>query len=151
MKLYGPTDDEHVIASVSRYDCAIYNGLMADGGQAGCQSFAGYNRFSVSKKIWFEVPQNFAELTQDYNDNFRQRKYGIWKVLDVRVLNEDEYPDTNSFEWRLENYIWGSRLPDNRIKWLMIKDMEKDHIQAILNTQKNLDKSIRDVLEFFSK
>ena len=135
MKLLGTTDGVSVVASLSRYDYVRQDRIMADGGQPGTMQYGGYSRFS-GKRVWFEVPQTYAELYYDYNCNHQDRKYGIWKVEDVKILNEDEYPDTDDFNYLVSNAIWGTRgkCGTDPLKYVHLIDCEKEHLENILNT-----------------
>lgn len=136
MKLLGITNGKQILTSVAHYDYRSYgegeNYIMMDGGVRNLNNF-GYNRFSVSgKKVWFEVPETFAELYNDWNLN-KPRKYGLWDLADVRLLSPEEIPDTDSFEWAAENAIWGTNGLDGKsqTKYVLLKDCELDHLQKI--------------------
>jgi len=137
MKLLGVTNGKQVLASVAHYDYRIFGEgedyIMCDGGVLGTPGHAGYNR-KWGKSIWFEVPQNMAELYNDYNQSLHSpRKYGVWPIEDVRVLTPKEYPDTESFEWRAEHEIWGTNGPDGNLPttYVLLKDCSKEHLQKI--------------------
>lgn len=134
MKLLGVTNDKIVVASMGRHDYVAKDGIMADGGQPELNDYGGYNRFS-GKRVWFEVPQDFAELYNDYAamNLETKRKYGIWDIADVKILNESEWPDTNSFSWKVENAIWGSRGRNNLddLKYRLIKNLDTNHLLLI--------------------
>lgn len=133
MKLLGVTNGEYVLASMGHYDYNSAEGMMADGGQPGTLNYAGYTRFS-GKTVWFEVPQTFAELYYDYNCRDREdRLYGLWKVEDVRILAEDEYPDTDSLEYKVENAVWGTRGPkgDQPLKYVHLLDCDVEYLEKI--------------------
>jgi hypothetical protein len=136
MKLLGVTNGKKILTSIAHYDYRSFGEgedyIMMDGGAAGLNNF-GYNRFSVTgRKLWFEVPQTFAELYNDWNVG-NPRKYGIWNLEDVRVLPPEEIPDTESFEWRAENEIWGTNGLDGKSAtiYVLLKDCELDHLKKI--------------------
>jgi hypothetical protein len=137
MKLLGVTNGKQVLASVSHYDCRTFGEgedyIMHDGGALGTPNHAGYNR-KWGKSIWFEVPQDMAELYNDYNQSLNSpRKYGIWNLKDVKILSPEEFPDTESFEWKAENEIWGTNGPDGTLPttYVLLKDCSKEHLQKI--------------------
>lgn len=135
MKLLGITNGEKIVASVARHDYISCDGLMADGGQLFIGNNTGYNRFSSGKIIWVEVSQNFAELYNDWRESCRgkKRKYGIWNKEEVKILSLEEHPDIQSFEWKAENAIWGTRgiNGDQPLKYVMIKDCSIEHLENI--------------------
>lgn len=137
MKLLGITDGKHIVASLAHYDCRTHGDLMADGGQPLTQDYPGYNRFSVEgKSVWFEIPQTYADLYNDYQFNSTPsgavRKYGIWNYEDVKIL--DYIPDKEDKELLFENYIWGTngKNGDQPTKYVLLKDCELDHLENIL-------------------
>jgi len=137
MKLLGVTNGKKILTSVSRYDYRSYGEgddyIMMDGGVENTSQYAGYNRFSVTgEKVWFEAPQDYAQLYNDWNRN-DPRKYGLWNIKDVKILSPEEIPDTESFEWRAENEIWGTNGLDRNqpTTYVLLKDCEKGHLQKI--------------------
>jgi hypothetical protein len=98
--------------------------------------YGGYNRW-WGKSVCFEVPQDFAELYNDYNKN-RPRKYGIWNLADVKILAPEEIPDFTSFEYKAENTIWGTNgiNGDKPTTYVLLKNCEKDHLENILTLLK---------------
>jgi hypothetical protein len=157
MKLLGRTNQKQVVASVSHYECvsagegADY--IMCDGGQPHTNHFAGYSR-GAGEVVWFEVPQTFAELFEDYQ--FRstrsgiQRKYGIWNIEDVRILPKEEWPDINSIEVKAENFIWGTNGVDGKQKtrYILLNECSLDHLKNILNNVPHLHEGTREVIEY---
>lgn len=155
MKLLAAINDTHVVFSVSHYDCRGRHGLMADGGQPGLQNYAGYTRFS-HMPTWIELPGvDFAQLTNDYNRSLhRKRRYGVHKLSSVRILSKGEIPDTDSFEWQLENAVWGTNGPngDKPLNFVLLTKASTDHLQAILDTCGHIyktptEKIIKAILE----
>jgi len=136
MKLLGKANNRIAIASISRHDYMGIAGMFVDGGQNGTSQGGGYCRHGGEGKIvWFEVPQAFAELYNDYRDShLLPRKYGMWELKDVKLLSPEEYPDTNSFEWQAENAIWGTNGIDGtqRTKYVHLKDCSKEHLEKIV-------------------
>ena len=133
MKLLGYHNGKQVVASMARHDYNAIEGAMADGGVCGTFQGGGYNR-GFGTPIWFEISQGFAELYNDYRDNTANRKYGIWKLEDVKILSPEEIPDTDSLEWRAENAIWGTNGIDGtqRTKYVHLKDCSKEHLEKIV-------------------
>lgn len=157
MKLLGITNNKIVLASVAHYDCRAFGEgedyIMMDGGQNVGESF-GYNRFSgKGKKIMFEVPQNMAELYNDWNNSLNSpRKYGIWNLADVKILTPEEYPDVESFEWWAENAIWGTNGLDGKspTTYVLIKDCEKSHLKKISELcEKRGNKDLKQIVTYW--
>lgn len=134
MKLLATVNETHAVFSVGHHDFRMANGLMADGGQPGLQDWAGYTRASHPQR-WIELPNvTFAELYTDYACS-QKRLYGIHTFHQVRLLEEKEIPDTCSFEWQLENMVWGTRGPKGNqpLRYILLKDASTDHLKAILD------------------
>jgi hypothetical protein len=137
MKLFGLTNGKIVVASISHYDYVMEDGVMMDGGQPHTNHYAGYNRYSGGRHVVFEVPQTFAELYEDYNLN-KSRKYGIWNIEDVKILEPSEYPDPKDPKWKIENAIWGTRgkSGEEPLHYIHLKDATTTHLAAILSTER---------------
>lgn len=138
MKLLAVTNGKSVVFSVGHYDCRGAEGLMADGGQPGCTDYAGYTRFS-HKPVWIELPGvNFATLYADYQTISNVRAYGYHNIDEVRLLSDAEVPDVHSIERKIEGAVWGTYGKDGKgpLRWIMLKDAETDHLEAILKTQR---------------
>jgi hypothetical protein len=155
MKLLGRKNEKFVVASIAHYDCRFSDDLMMDGGQPHCSDYSGYNRFGgKGDRVWFEVPQNFADLYNDYQFNSTRsgvlRKYGVWKVEDVRIINDDEIPDLGSDEVIFENIVWGTRGKDGKqpLKYVLLKDCDKEHLKAILENQ-NVGETMEKALKYW--
>jgi hypothetical protein len=148
MILVGSKNDTHVVASISWYDCVARGEgdqfILHDGGQPGTSNYSGYGRFS-GKSVLIEIPQTYDELYNDYQFN-RPRKYGTWKIEDVRILNEKEIedfykkvgPDRENDHYIYENTLWGTRGKngDEQLKYVLLKDCDIDHLYAIKDTQR---------------
>ena len=153
MKLLGRTNGKQVIASISRHDyISLGEGedyICSDGGQINTNHYAGYDR-GWGRVIWFLVPQNFAELYNDYNFNHKNRKYGIWDIKDVRILEENEWPNVDSIEEKAENFIWGCRGVDGNdpLKYVLLKDCSKEHLQNILKNVPNIHEETEEVIKY---
>lgn len=155
MKLLAALSDKYAVFSVSHYDyLRADDGTMADGGQPGLQNYAGYTRAS-NKMGWIELPGvNFAELYNDYNESLHKpRKYGIHKLSEVRILSPEECPDTDSFEWKRENYLWGTNgvKGDKPTTYVRLVDCNTAHLNNILNNCHHIGektiKIIQSILE----
>lgn len=158
MKLFGVTNGKVILTSVSHYDYRSYGEgedyIMMDGGVIGLNSFAGYNRFSVSgEKVWFEIAQNYAELYNDWNQSLHSpRQYGLWNIEDVKILSPEEIPDTESFEWRAENEIWGTNGLSGKepTRYVLLKDCPKDHLQKISELCKEREnKELQEIADYW--
>ena len=154
MKLLGRKNNSVVIASIGRHDYMGIAGMFVDGGVNGTLQGGGYHRCGgEGETVWFETPQTFAELYNDYKDSrLSPRKYGIWQLKDVKLLSPEEYPDTESFEWQAENAIWGTNgiNGDLPTTYVLLKDCSKDHLEKIAELCKwrnNL--SIQKIAEYW--
>lgn len=139
MKLLAATSKEYAVFSVSHYDCRVApDGTMMDGGQPGLPAYAGYNR-SSGKLQWIEVANvDFAKIYNDYCKNYLhqdKRKYGVHKISKVRILTDDETPDTGSLDWRVENTVWGTNGKQGNLptRYILLKNATDDHLQAIVD------------------
>ena len=135
MKLLGKANDKWVVASISHYDCVTHDGLMRDGGQPHCPNYAGYTRSSMEgETVWFEVPQTFADLYNDYQFNTKKRKYGIWKRGAVKILPQEEWPNLYDPTLKYENAVWGTRGKDGdeKLRYVLVKDMDTKHLEAVI-------------------
>lgn len=152
MKLRGHKNDTHVVASIAHYDCQTFGEgdqfILHDGGQPGCFDYPGYNR-SSGECVLFEVPQTHEELYNDYQFN-RPRQYGCWKLGDVKILIPEEFPDTNTWEYRHEHILWGTRGKngDEPLKYVALKNCSIEHLQAILDTQ-NPGSRVREACQYW--
>ena len=147
MKLLAVTNNKTVVFSVGHHDCRMADGLMADGGQPGCTDYAGYNRFS-HKPIWIELPGvSFGTLYNEYSAN-QGRAYGIHDISEVRILPENEIPDPESLEHRLEGAVWGTRgvNGDQPLKFIALKDADSDHLRAIIKNCPYASASIKEII-----
>lgn len=157
MKLLGRTNGKQVIASISHYDyVSVGEGddyISADGGQILTNHHAGHTK-GWGRVVWFEVSQNFAELFNDYQ--FRStasgvlRKYGIWNIEDVKILDESEYPDIESIEEKSKCFCWGTNGADGKekLKYVLLKDCDLDHLQNILKNVSHVHPETKEVIEY---
>lgn len=156
MKLLGFTNGQQIVASVAHYDFVSLGEkddyIMADGGQPNIGDSAGYNR-KHGKRVWFEVPQTFAELYNDWREKHRKpRKYGVWNLNEVKILTPEEFPDTESFEWQAENAIWGTLgiNGDQPISFIMLKDCSCEHLTKIKELcEKRGDSSLLKIVDYW--
>lgn len=155
MKLIGRTNGKQVIASISHHDyVALGEGdghISADGGQILTNKYAGYDR-GWGQVIWLSVPQNFAELYSDYQFN-KPRKYGIWNIEDVRILEKEEWPDVDSLEEKSQSFIWGTRGKDGagKLRYVLLKDCSMSHLQAILTNVSDIHPETKEVIKYLIK
>jgi hypothetical protein len=144
MKLLAVKNKTHCLFSVGHYDFNTFENLMVDGGQPGCLNYAGYNRF-CGETVWIDLPNvDFADLYNDYkfSQHNDTRKYGLHKLEEVRILTEDEYPNTNLFEWEVDNAVWGTKGKDGNqpLTYILLKNADTDHLQNILSYKVTSDK-----------
>lgn len=156
MKLLGVTNNKQVLASVAHYDYRTLGEgedyIMHDGGVVGMPDHHGYNR-KWGRSVWFEVPQNMAELYNDWNNSLNSpRKYGIWPIEEVKILLPEEYPDVESFEWQAENAIWGTSGLDGKspTTYVLLKDCENLHLRRISDICKARgNEELRKIAEYW--
>lgn len=154
MKLIGRTNGKIIVASIARHDYVSEDGLMMDGGQPHSNHYAGYNRYSgEGYNVAFKIPQNFAELYEDYQFNFKNRKYGVWKLEEVKILTEEEWPKIGSLEEKSKVFCWGTSGPDGTepLKYVLLKDCSVDHLKNILDNVRHVHEETREVIEFLIK
>jgi len=91
---------------------------------------------------WSESPdQRLIQVLA--NMNIIQNVLGAWWYLE-----ETEYMITSHTLKPEEILFWGSYGKDgkHKLKMLLLKDMESDHIEACLRTQKNMNKYYRKTM-----
>ncbi len=150
MKLLATIGPKYAVFSVSHYDFRqAPDGTMADGGQPGLQNYAGYTRASHEMQ-WIELPDvTFAQLYNDYaNSQKRKRRYGIHKLSSVRILPKNEWPDAHAFEWKMDNYLWGTHGKDGHspLKYILLKDAKTPHLEAILTNCRYISHLTRRII-----
>lgn len=158
MKLLGYHNNKQIVASVARHDFISLGEegdyILADGGQPNIGDSAGYNKH-WGIPVWFEVPQNMAELYNDWNNSLNSpRKYGIWSIEEVELLSPEEYPDVESFEWQAENAIWGTNGPDGKsvTTYVLLKDCELDHLKKISELcEKRGNDELKKIVDYWIK
>ena len=158
MKVLGVKNEKYFIASAGHHDYIEIDDLMVDGGQPGCTGYAGYTRH-CGERCWAEIPITFAEFYTDYQLSLnKERQYGIWMFkplsgkCQVRILNKDEIPDTESFVWRVENALWGTRGKDGKqpFKYIHLLNADKEHLQNISDFN-FLSEETREIVDFLLK
>ena len=79
----------------------------------------------------------------DGGNRYLRRNVNEVEATELTVTTEDTHEVIRG------HFTWGSYGPlgDQPLKWLTLKDMETDHINAILRTQKRLAKHIVKVFE----
>jgi hypothetical protein len=154
MKLLGFHNNKQIVASVASHDYRSFgegeDRILMDGGQDLGQGWYGQK---WGKAAWFEIPQTYAELYNDWNNSLNSpRKYGIWNLADVKILTPEEYPDVESFEWRAENEIWGTNGLDGKspTTYVLLKDCEKSHLAKISELcEKRGKKDLKEIVDYW--
>ena len=91
-----------------------------------------------------------------YKDTLSKEEYMIDGGLayERRSLNyvpasDDSAYTTDSHEYIRERFAWGSygKNGDERLHYIYLKDMETNHIKAILETQSHIQDYIRELFE----
>jgi hypothetical protein len=102
------------------------------------------------KRVWFEVDEDFAEIYNKYN---RKEINGVWDVKQGRILPPEEYPNCDSIEEQVENFIWGTRGKDGKspLKYVLLKNCDTDHLQNILKDVKHIQAETKKVIEYILK
>jgi hypothetical protein len=149
MKLLGVTNGKKVIASMAHHDFVSEDGMIADSGQPTTNMYGGYTRFGGGDVVWFQIPQTFAELYNDYNCNNKNRKYGVWNIEDVKILEKKDWPNCDSIEEKSEAFCWGCRgiNGDEPLKYVLLKNCSIDHLKAIIETQGRIHGKTKEVIE----
>lgn len=148
MQLLGRTDGLDVVASIAHYDCRTHNGMLVDGGQPHCFDYPGYNRFGGDgKTIWFELPQTYEELYNDYALN-KPRKFGVWKMEDVTIIDP---PDVEDVDFQMEHVLWGTRGKSGKepLRYVALKNCELEHLQNIIDTQWGLSERMEVAIKYW--
>jgi hypothetical protein len=145
------THDGKFIFSRALHDYRSHNGYMTDGGQS---DYFRYGTPSSSNDVcikYVNFPElNTAKLLEDFNEG--ENNYGIHEWEDV-AANEATYADLireqNDIEYQLANEHWGTYGKDGKqpLRYVPIKDLEADHIQAILDTQDQINSKFRNLLK----
>jgi hypothetical protein len=97
---------------------------------------------------WIEIKGvNYADLYNDWNS--RENKYGIHPIDEVTVLEEKDWPDTDSFEWKKQTKIWGTNGPngDQPTKYVMLVDCSSDHLHSILHHCGHISDETRNIVK----
>jgi hypothetical protein len=151
MKLLGKTNGEKFIASLHHYHYVTHGDMMVDGGQPSTNFYGGYNRFSLDgETVWFEFNADFAEIYNKYN---KKEINGIWDMKQGKILSPEEYPNCDSIEEKMNNFIWGTYGKDGKspLKYVLLKNCETDHLQNILANVKHIQSDTKKVIEFILK
>lgn len=147
MKIEAIEVDGHALFSRARHDFRSFGDYSVDAG-IGVGRCLYPNADHRPNRIWIELKGVTA--ADIYNDwNWRGDKYGIHKLEDVKILSEDEIPDVNSIDYKNENRFWVSYGKDGKGKATakLIKDLETDHLQAILDTQWHISDETREYIK----
>lgn len=152
MKIQAAIYDNYAVYSRSRHDFRTFNGISVDGGP-GIEIIVGQLPDKTFPPVrWIEIKDiNYADLYNDWNS--RQDKYGIHPLNEVTVLEEKDYQDTDSFEWKVKTAIWGTNGPDGDqpTKYIMLTDCETDHLSAILHHCGHISDETRQIIKHILK
>ncbi len=122
------TPENEVLVSRNRHDyvqssdksCAIDSGQL--------------NYFRViggGKIIYIELPLTLLDLELDFRN--RTDKYCRFKLEDVKVIDEKEWVDKNTLEWKSQNFYWGfGEYEGKPAGTKLLKDLETEHLENIL-------------------
>lgn len=138
MKLFGVANANYFIASLDAHHFVSMGTLYVDGGQPGTNTYAGYSKTS-QHVICAEVPQSYPEIITNYNGkNTAELKHGVWKREDVTLIAESEWPDTNSWDWKLQTTVWGTygKSGKDKLKFILLNETTTEHLYAILDLTK---------------
>ena len=149
MKIRGIIAENKFLFSRAQHDFRSYKDYSVDGGFL-------YLRYLYKDKIPQVVYVELKNVTSAelYNDwNYKIDKYGIHDLQQVTILESNEYPNIDSFEYRKENAIWGTYGKDgkSKLKYINLISAETDHLNAILNTQKLLSPHTREIINSILK
>lgn len=155
MKLQACLSKEYAVFSVGHHDCRVApDGTMADGGQAGLQDYAGYQR-ATRPMQWIELPGvTWAELVNDYHrPEGIKRKYGVHKIEEVRILPDSEIPDIKDIDWKALNFVWGTmgKNGNEPFRYIHLAQANDDHLKAIIHTQPQISADTRKIIRYILK
>ena len=146
MKILATLSHDWAVFSVAPHDFVkAEDGTMADGGQPWWSG--GYVR-SSGVQSWIEVSGvDAAILANDYLYG-DPRKYGVLRRRDVKEVPKHEWPDIDSFQYKLETKIWGTRGVSGREKlsYVLLKDCSASHLRAILETQPHIGATTKEII-----
>lgn len=137
--------------SRARHDFRSLDGYSVDSGP-GIERILYPNGVECPKPQWIEVKDvNYADLYNDWN--WRQDKYGIHPFNEVTILEEKDYPDTDSFEWKVETAIWKTWGKDGTGpgRMIMLKNVETEHLKKILETQNHISGETKRIIKHILK
>lgn len=140
---------QEILISRSRHDFhySTDGKVYVDGGR-------DYLKFGGDVKncrpIWIDyIGVTHADLYNDWNS--RKDKLGIIKYPSkkIKILEQKDYPDIESFDWKKESLIWGTygKNGDEPLKYIHLVDAETDHLQTILNTQKHIYGETKQIIQ----
>lgn len=148
MILHGKTDGKKIVASLAGHHYATHDGLMMDGGQCYTNHYAGYNRYSMEgEHVWFEVPETFEELYEQYNT---RKHNGVWDYDKVRIIPKEEYDSIDPFQEKVNNFIWGTngKNGDEPFRRVLLKNCSKEHLENILKNVPNIHEETEEVIKY---
>lgn len=119
--------DDYVLISRNRHDCnRDERGNYIDGGLE-------YTRVggNEGKIIYIELPLTLLDLELDFRN--RADKYCRFKLENVKIIDESEWVDKNTLEWKSEHYFWGFGGHEGKPAGTkLLKDLETEHLENIL-------------------
>lgn len=148
-----------VLFSRARHDYRTYEvckGVRVrygvDGGQPWSGTRGWYNRLLLPQngnavRCWMDIPNvTSSDLHNDWNN--RVDEHGLYvgadKISKIKIVDP---PDTESFEWKKQNAIWGTYGQDGKqnFKYINLINAERNHLLAILKTE-TISKEYRDII-----
>lgn len=142
---------DHYLYSRANHDFRSLDGYSVDAGPGVGRILYPPNT-TCPKPQWIEVKGvTYADIYNDWN--YRVDKYGIHPINKVTILEEKDYPDFDSFEWKVETAMWKTygKNGDEPGKMIMLKNAEKEHLTAILETQSHISAKTRKIIKHILK
>lgn len=141
-----------VSRSLHDYHSSTDGRVAVDGGQHDYGKVS-YDEGAIFQWIWFEYKNvTHADLYNDWNSK-KDELGNIWYPTDkVEILEAKDYPDIDSFEWRVETCMWKTMAYDKKPgKMIMLKDASEDHLQAILANCGHISGETRKIINYILK
>lgn len=148
MKIQALKVDNYYLYSRCRHDFRSFLGFSVDGGP-GVERVL-FNGPAPIRIHWIEIPDiTYADLYNDWN--FKEDKYGIHEVKDVKVL--DYEPDIKSIAWKAENQIWITNGKDGneQSRAICLNRAETSHLEAILENCPHISNELRQIINHILK
>lgn len=150
-----PNGQQEIIISCANhhFNSSSDGKVSADGGQQGYNRTV-YDKDAIFQWIWFEYKNvTHADLYNDWNNQVNELGRVWYPTEKVTILEEKDYPDTDSFEWKVETVIWGTNGPlgDQPTIYKHLTDCDTDHLETILTTQRHISGETRRIIEHILK